>query len=177
MRVSGRENVPMTGPLILACNHVSYMDPLALGTACPRVVHYMAKKELFSIPVLGPLIRSFGAYPVDRNVGAAAAIKRSVEVLRSGGCIGIFPEGTRNVRGDARVHTGVALLASLAGAPVVPAAIVGSGRAARLGAIKVTFGVPMQLPAGRKASREDLAKFTQDVMNAIRALAGEARGN
>ncbi len=176
MRVEGRENVPASGPLIVACNHVSYMDPPALGTACPRPISYMAKKELFDIPFLGAAIRSFGAYPVDRR-GSSAAIKRSVEVLRSGGCIGIFPEGTRNVRGDAEVHIGVAVLASLARAPVVPVAIVGSDRAVRLGAIKVVFGEVMHLPQDRKATRAELSKFTQDVMNAIGSLAGRARGN
>ncbi len=73
------------------------------------------------MPVLGPLIAAVGAYPVDREGSAAAAIKRSVDVLRAGGCIGIFPEGGRNVAGDKEARQGVALLASLGKAPVVPA--------------------------------------------------------
>src|SRR5579872_4463662 len=132
MRVRGAENVPKNGPLIVACNHVSYLDPPALGTACPRRIEYMAKKQLFDIPVLGPLISALGAYPVDREGSAAAGIKRSVEVLRRGGAIGIFPEGTRNLEGSTQARAGVALLASLARAPVVPARIVGTGQAKRL---------------------------------------------
>ena len=170
LRAIGRENVPMNGPLIIACNHISNLDPPLLGSMCPRQIHYMAKKELFEMPILGPLITAVGAYPVDREGSAAAAIRRSVEVLRAGGCIGIFPEGGRNVAGDKEVKTGVALLASLAKAPVVPACIIGSGNANRLTQIKVAFGKPMALPADRKATREDLAKFTDDVMSAIHAL-------
>src|SRR5579864_2900572 len=110
MRVYGAENVPKDGPLIVACNHVSYLDPPVLGTASPRRIEYMAKRQLFEIPVLGSLISAVGAYPVDREGSATAAVKRSVEVLRRGGAIGIFPEGTRNLEGTAEARTGVALL-------------------------------------------------------------------
>lgn len=177
MRVTGTENVPSSGPLIVACNHVSYLDPPALGTACPRQLRYMAKAELFSIPILGPMIASFGAYPVDRRGSTAAAIKRSVEVLHQGGAIGIFPEGTRNLSGEIQPHRGVALLASLGKAAVVPACVSGSRNALRLAPIKVAFGKPMILPAGRRATRDDLSKFTVDVMNEIKALAEMIGGN
>jgi len=177
MRVTGAENVPSSGPLIVACNHVSYLDPPALGTACPRQLRYMAKAELFTVPVLGPMIASFGAYPVDRKGGAAAAIKRSVEVLRQGGAIGIFPEGTRNLSGQIEAHRGVALLASLGNAPVIPACVTGSRNALRLAPIKVAFGKPLVFPAGRRATRDDLAKFTVHVMNEIDTLAETVGGN
>ncbi len=170
MRVFGSENVPKAGPLIVACNHVSYLDPPVLGTACPRRIEYMAKRQLFEIPILGPLISAVGAYPVDREGSASAAIKRSVEVLRRGGAIGIFPEGTRNAAGTVQARTGAALLASLAGAPVTPARVVGTSEAKRLSAIRVYFGPPLALPEGRKASREEMANFTDEVMRAIRAL-------
>lgn len=172
MRVYGRRNVPKTGPLIVACNHLSYLDPPVLGTACPRRIEYMAKRQLFEIPVLGPLISAVGAYPVDREGSAAAAVKRSVEVLRRGGAIGIFPEGTRNLAGTAEVRGGVALLAGLAHCPVVPARVVGTSGARRLQAFRVYFGPPMSLPEGRKASREEMANFTDEVMRAIRTLPG-----
>lgn len=166
----GVENVPRTGPLIVACNHRAFLDPPVMGCFVPRQIYFMAKKELFDIPVLGPAIASVGAYPVDREGSAAAAIKRSVDVLRRGDCIGIFPEGGRNQEGDKAPRQGVALLASLSKAPVLPAAIVGSDRANRFGKIKVAYGKPLSLPAGRKATREDLAKFTDEVMGAIFAL-------
>ena len=176
-RAVGRANVPRTGALIIACNHISLLDPPVMGSFAPRQISYMAKKELFEIPVLGPLISAVGAYPVDRERSAAAAIKRSVEVLHAGGCIGIFPEGGRNTGGDKEVRQGVALLASLSKAPVVPAAIVGSDKLRRFGPIKVAFGEPIALPEGRKATREDLAKFTDEVMSAIRKLETSIGGN
>jgi 1-acyl-sn-glycerol-3-phosphate acyltransferase len=176
-RTYGAENVPMHGPLIVACNHISNLDPPLLGANCPREIRYMAKRELFEMPVLGPLITAVGAYSVDREGSAKAAIKRSVEILQAGGCIGIFPEGGRNVHGDREPRTGVALLASLAKAPVVPAYIGGSANAGRLGQIKVAFGQPLALPGDRKATREDLAKFTNDVMGAIWALRESVDGD
>ena len=177
LRAYGTENVPMSGPLLVACNHVSNLDPPLMGSCCPRQISYMAKKELFEIPILGPAIAAVGAYPVDREGSARAAIKRSLEVLDEGGCVGIFPEGGRNVDGDKEPRTGIALLASLSKAPVVPACIVGSGQANRLHQIKVAFGKPLRLPQDRKATREDLAKFTDDVMAAIGALKESIDGN
>jgi 1-acyl-sn-glycerol-3-phosphate acyltransferase len=172
--VTGTENVPRTGALIVACNHRSYLDPPGMGCFCPRRISYMAKKELFDIPILGPAIRAVGAYPVDRQGSARAAIKQSLEVLKAGGVVGIFPEGTRNRDGSVAPQTGVALLASLAGVPVVPAHIAGSDRASKLAQIKVAFGPPVTLPAGRKATHDDLAKFTADIMSAISALAPDS---
>jgi 1-acyl-sn-glycerol-3-phosphate acyltransferase len=177
VRTYGAQNVPPAGPLIVACNHVSNLDPPLLGANCPRRISYMAKKELFEIPLLGPLITELGAYSVDREGSARAAIKRSLEILEGGGCVGIFPEGGRNVHGDKEPRTGVALLASLAKAPVVPACIVGSGQAGRLAQIKVAFGKSLALPADWKATREDLAKFTDDVMGAIWSLRESIDGN
>lgn len=170
MRVYGGENVPKSGPVIVASNHVSYFDPPVLGTASPRRLSYMAKGQLFRIPVLGPAIAAVGAYPVDREGSATAAIKRSVEVLRAGGAIGIFPEGTRNLQGTTEARGGVALLASLGKAPVVPACLVGTGEAKRLAQFRVIFGKPLSLPADRKATREEMANFTDEVMRAIQAL-------
>jgi 1-acyl-sn-glycerol-3-phosphate acyltransferase len=175
-RVYGIENVPRDGPLIVACNHLSYLDPPAL-CFCPRRISFMAKRELFEIPILGPAIRGVGAYPVDRQGSARAAIKRSLAVLQGGGAVGIFPEGTRNLAGDVRAQTGVALLAVTSGAPVLPACVVGGDRAAKLGKMKVAFGKPLALGADRKATRDDLAKFTKEIMSAIQALAGSIGGN
>lgn len=170
MRVYGAENVPKSGPLIVASNHVSYFDPPVLGTASPRRLSYMAKEQLFRIPVLGSAIAAVGAYPVDREGSATAAIKRSVEVLRAGGAVGIFPEGTRNLQGTTEARGGVALLASLGKAPVVPACLIGTGQAKRLAQFQVVFGKPLSLPADRKATREEMANFTDEVMRAIHEL-------
>ncbi len=174
-KVVGAENIPSSGPLIVACNHVSYMDSVALGVACTRPIAYMAKAELFRIPILGPLILAFEAYPVERDKSATAAIKRSLQVLRRGGAIGIFPQGTRVRDRNAKAHTGVALLALLSGAPVVPATIIGSAQASHLGQIKVAFGTPVTFvtssnEAKERASREELANWTDMIMRRIQTL-------
>jgi 1-acyl-sn-glycerol-3-phosphate acyltransferase len=176
-RVYGTSNVPRGGPLIVACNHVSYYDPPMLGCLCPRPISYMAKKELFAIPVLGWVIRALGAYAVDREGSATAAIKRSLAVLEAGGVVGIFPEGRRNLDGATPPQTGVALLAALGQVPVVPACIRGTDRALRLAQINVAFGTPLEPPAAGKATREDLAKFTAQIMKAIELLAESFGGN
>lgn len=175
-RAYGVENIPRDGPLIFASNHVSYLDPPALCFS-PRRISFMAKKELFEIPLLGPAIRGVGAYPVDRQGSARSAIKQSLAVLQAGGAVGIFPEGTRNLTGDVQPQVGVALLAELSGAPVLPTCVLGGSSARHFSQMKVAFGKPLVLPVGRKATRDDLAKFTQQVMSAIQALAGSIGGN
>jgi 1-acyl-sn-glycerol-3-phosphate acyltransferase len=175
-RVRGVENVPASGPVILACNHRSYLDPPAL-CYCPRRIRFMAKRELFEIPVLAPLIRTLGAYPVDRQGSPQAAIKQSLGVLKAGGTIGIFPEGTRNLDGEADPQLGMALLAAWSSAAVVPTCILGGDRVRKLGRMEIAFGVPMALPSGRKATRDELAKFTDEVMSAIGTLAESFRGD
>ncbi|HVA28406.1 MAG TPA: lysophospholipid acyltransferase family protein [Candidatus Baltobacteraceae bacterium] len=174
LRAFGTENVPRKGPVIIAANHISWLDPPLVGAYCPRRIVYMAKRELFEIPWLGMLIATMGAFPVDREGNARAAIKHSLEILKAGGCLGIFPEGGRNVEGDRQAQTGVALLASLSGAPVVPVAVIGSERAKEHPHIRVVYGKPLALPAGRKATREDLARFTDEIMAAVAHLRATA---
>jgi 1-acyl-sn-glycerol-3-phosphate acyltransferase len=169
-RATGVENVPKDGPLIIACNHLSYLDPPGMGCFAGRRISFMAKRELFDIPILGAAIAGVGAYPVDRKGSARSAIKKSLEVLKTGGAVGIFPEGTRNLSGEVEPQVGAALLASLSKAPVVPACIVGSDRAMKFPKIKVAFGPPLRLPEDRKATHDDLSKFTAEIMSAIRAL-------
>ncbi|TAM86337.1 1-acyl-sn-glycerol-3-phosphate acyltransferase [bacterium] len=172
MRVEGAERVPLEGPLIIACNHVSYFDPPVLGCAAPRRVAYMAKAELFSIPLLGPAIALVRAFPVERGKGDVAAIRTAVKVIERGGCVGIFPEGGRVKKGEDRpAQAGVALLAYLSHARVIPAAILGTNRASRLAKIRVRFGEPMTFrAAGSKATREELAAFSSEVLVRIKAL-------
>jgi 1-acyl-sn-glycerol-3-phosphate acyltransferase len=178
MRVVGAENVPLHGPLIVACNHVAYLDPPLLGAAAPRRISYMAKIELFRIPVLGPLIRALGAFPVDRSKGDVGAIRVSVRTLREGVAVGIFPEGGRNPDGRNQPKTGAALLAQLSGAPVVPAYVSGTSGARFRHPITVAFGKPLYfVKDGQKAPREALSKWTDELMREIAALRESTCGN
>ncbi len=174
VRAIGVDRVPLDGPLIVAANHVSYLDPPALGVCLPRMLYYMAKRELFSVPILGSALRGVGAFPVDRSGNPTSAIRRSVEVLREGKALAIFPEGTRNRTGAAPIQSGVSLLASLGRAPVVPACIVGTDRARDFARITVVFGEPIRDACENGLARSDIEPFAQRVMAAIRALRAEA---
>ena len=176
-RSRGAANVPKSGPLILACNHVSYFDPPSLGVASPRPVAYMAKHELFRIPILGPIITWLGAFPVDRSRGDVAAFKAALGMLKSGACLGIFPEGTRNTDGTVQPQLGVAMLASMSGATVVPAYVSGTNAIKKFSRITVTFGTPLRFDVGRKATREDMAKWTGELMERISALRETSGGH
>lgn len=164
------QNVPPAGPVIVACNHVSYLDPVVLGIGFLRPVTYLAKKQLFRIPVLGPIIAKLGAYPLDREAGGAAAIRAALRALKEGRCIGIFPEGGRNLDGRHEEKGGAALLGALSGAPVVPAAIAGTRQARPFHPIRVIYGEPLIVERKRKADGDDLEKWTVEIMRRIRAL-------
>lgn len=164
------QNVPATGPVIVACNHVSYLDPVVLGIGFLRPVTYLAKKQLFEIPVLGPIIANLGAYPLDRDAGGAAALRAALRALKEGRCIGIFPEGGRNLDGRHEEKGGAALLGALSGAPVVPAAIAGTRHARPFHRVRVIYGEPLLVERKRKADGDDLEKWTAEIMRRIRAL-------
>ena len=164
------QRVPADGPVILACNHVSYFDPVVLGVGVTRPVTYLAKKELFALPLLGPLIVGLGAYSLDREAGGVAAVRAALRALKDGRCIGIFPEGGRNRDGTAQDKGGAALLAALSGAPVVPAAITGTRDPKRFRQIRVVYGEPLRIERQRKADGDDLEKWTSEIMRRVRAL-------
>jgi 1-acyl-sn-glycerol-3-phosphate acyltransferase len=163
-------NVPATGAVIVACNHVSYLDPVVLGIGFTRPVTYLAKKQLFAIPVLGPIIVGLGVYPLDREAGGVAAVRAALRALKEGRCVGIFPEGTRNLTGEVEGKGGAALLGALSGAPVVPAAISGTRHARPFHPIRVIYGEPIIVKRQRKADGDDLEKWTEEIMRRIRAL-------
>ena len=170
-RATGADHVPRSGAVIVACNHISYLDPVLLGVALPRPVTYLAKKELFAIPVLGPIITALGAYPTDRGAGGTAALRAAVRVLKEGRCVGIFPEGTRNLDGSAKEKGGAAMLALLTGALVVPAAVAGTKDAKRLARFQIAFGAPYRVPPDR--SEGGVERATAEIMRQIRDLEAE----
>ena len=174
-RVVGAEKVPKTAPLIVAANHISNFDPPLLGIALPRPVAYMAKKELFAMPVLKQLIPRLHAYPVDREAGGTAALRASLRLLKEGRAVGIFPEGGRNVSGTNEEKAGAAFLAAASGAPVVPAAIVGTRKLKPFGRVTVAFGDPVHVKRNRQSDGGDLEKGAAEIMQRIRALEGGYR--
>jgi len=119
--VLGRDRVPHTGGLIVAPNHCSYWDPLLVGTAVMRELHFLAKEELFRPPVFGPLIRSYNAIPIRRGATDKAGLARAIDVLRAGRALIVFPEGTRARDGELRTaRPGVGMLAVSTGARILP---------------------------------------------------------
>jgi 1-acyl-sn-glycerol-3-phosphate acyltransferase len=150
LRARGQEHLP-EGGFVLAANHTSNFDPWALGIPLlpQRQLRFMAKSELFN-PLLAPILRGGGAFKVRRGEGDVEAVRTAVDLVRDGEIVVMFPEGTRREKGlrkkhVARAHTGAARIALGAGAPLVPAAIKGTDRLARLGPLRVVFGEPLDL--------------------------------
>jgi 1-acyl-sn-glycerol-3-phosphate acyltransferase len=178
-RNSGRERVPPRGGLVVVANHGSHLDPPLLGHTIGRPVAFMAKSELFRVPLLGPLIRALGAYPVVRGGSDREAIRVACERLAEGWAVGVFLDGTR--QSDGRVHEpqpGAALLAARAGVPLLPVAILGSHRALGRGQrlprpsrIHIRIGSLIDPPASRR--RQDVEATTRLAQEQINRLLDE----
>ena len=125
--IKGLENMPPYGPFIVAATHRSYLDPVLVGSFLPRNLYFMGKRELFSIPLLGTLIRALGTFPIDREAARASTFRLALNVLKHGGAVVIFPEGgiVESFNENA-FKAGVGSLASLSGAPILPVVIAGS---------------------------------------------------
>ena len=174
----GRKNIPQKDSFIMVSNHGSLLDPPLLGHALGRNISFMAKAELFKIPVLGFIIRSCGAYPVKRGIVDKNTIKTACKKLSNNNCIGIFIDGTRQK--DGRVNKpkqGAALLAFKNQKILLPVAIVNSHRLIRFkffiplfSKIVIKVGEPIQPP--QSASRDELNSVTVDLKNNINNLIG-----
>ena len=124
IRIRGRENIPKDTTAYMICaNHVCWVDPIIVCAGFRQKIHIMAKKELFKIPILAPLIRALGAYPIDRSGGNTGTIKDTIRMLREGDSVCIFPQGTRR-RGqsisETPLKTGAAMISAKAGVPIIP---------------------------------------------------------
>lgn len=167
LEARGLHRIPVEGPVILASNHISNFDPPTIGVKVPRKVYFMAKEELFKVPVFGPLLRSFGAFPVKRGGVSKEAIKSAITLLKSGNVMGIFPEGSRSNAGAAK--KGAALIAMRSGAAIVPVAIIGEYKPFRK--TIVCYGEPINLTAIIDESSPDvLDQVTEVIMTRIREL-------
>jgi 1-acyl-sn-glycerol-3-phosphate acyltransferase len=177
LRATGRENLPADSGFVLAANHTSNLDPwpLAMPLWPVRQLYFMAKVELFN-PLLAPLLRVGGAFPVKRGERDVEAIETAVRLCREGKAVAMFPEGTRAQKGivkkfEHRPRTGSARIALAAGVPLVPAAISGTDRLLRFPPLKVAYGKPVLLDdlEGR-TPREAAQVATERLMDAIYEL-------
>ncbi len=152
IELSGTERIPSSGPAILVANHESLFDPWILALATPRPVRYMAKSELWQHRTIGAVMESFGAFPVERGAGDAAAMSRAAQLLGEGQVLGLFPQGTSKLRSPRRYHRGAARLALATGAPLVPVTLLGTRGTPwpwRPRSTRVIVGEPIEVEPGR----------------------------
>src|SRR5262245_42905319 len=174
MRRIGTEHLPRRGPLLLACNHRSFLDPFVIGTLTRRPVYYMAKRELFRHRVVAWLLNSLGAFPVDRGAGDEQAIDTARAILARGGCVVLFPEGTRVRPGPlGEPRRGVGRLALQSGAPIAPVAVIGTEdvrRGWRIRPRRVTLrvGRPMLFPTVTEPSPVLARSATERIWACVR---------
>jgi 1-acyl-sn-glycerol-3-phosphate acyltransferase len=174
-RTEGRVSVPTQGGLVVVANHGSHLDPPLLSSAVGRPVAFMAKEELFRVPLLGPLIRACGAYPVARGGGDREALRTACRRLEEGWATGVFLDGTRQADGRvSRPLPGAALLAARTGRPLLPVAIINSHRALgpggrfKLVPVHVRIGTPIPPPASTR--RADLDAVTEACQGQINRM-------
>jgi 1-acyl-sn-glycerol-3-phosphate acyltransferase len=180
-RVYNPERVPVSGPVILAANHASYIDPPLVGAGLHRSINYLARKSLFRFPIMGQVLHSWSAVPVDRDGGGAAGLKAILDRLHAGGGIILFPEGTRSCDGKLQpARSGVGLTVIKSDAPVVPVRVFGTfeayGRHMRFPRpcpIAVKYGRPMDFTnlraEAKTCSKARLKEIYQEVADEIMA--------
>jgi 1-acyl-sn-glycerol-3-phosphate acyltransferase len=186
MQRIGREHLPKSGPLLLASNHRSFMDPFVIGMLVRRPVYYMAKRELFEKRWQAWLLNALGAFPVDRGTGDAAAMDTARAILDRGDCVVVFPEGTRTRRGPlGEPKRGIGRLALETGAPVAPVAVFGTehvrrGWRIRPRKIRVRAGRPLWFPTTGNSSPPLAAAVTERIWACVSLqwewLGGERAG-
>jgi 1-acyl-sn-glycerol-3-phosphate acyltransferase len=169
LEVYGKERVPRDGGVVIAANHFSWIDPVVLGVASPRVVYYMAKIEAHRVPGLGAFIRSFGCFPVRRGESDREAVGTMRRIVANGDALGLFVEGTRQRSGvPGEVQPGAAMVGLQENAPILPVAIHGS-QTWKVGSrqpVSIAWGEPMVfdgLPKGGKGYKEASALLQAEI--------------
>jgi len=180
LHITGRENIPKEGGVIIASNHLSYLDIPLLGYSIGRRADYMGKRELFNIPIISSLFRTLGGFPIDRDKLDRTALKDAVKRLKSGRVIVVYPEGTRSRDSILQPgKPGVGIIVKMSGAKVVPAAIQGTDRAMPIGAwlirpakVTVKFGKPLDFNNLAKSGneKEGVEMITKTIMESISTL-------
>ena len=180
-RVFNPERVPLTGPVILASNHASFLDPPLVGSGLHRGINYLARESLFRYPGVGWLLRKWNSVPVDRDGGGAAGLKAILDRLLAGGAIILFPEGTRTKDGSLQpARSGIGLTAIKSSAVVVPVRVFGTYEAygrhikiPRPHQVSVKYGRPMMFEKlraeAKTCTKARLKEIYQEVANEIMA--------
>ncbi len=186
-KVTGLRNVPQSGPVIIASNHLSFSDSIFMPLVVPRKVTFLAKSEYFTSPGIKGFIKkitfiALGQVPVDRSGGrrSEAALLTGLDLLSEGACIGIYPEGTRSPDGKLyRGRTGIARMAIESGAAIVPVAMFNTAEIQPTGQVvpkvrrvEMIFGEPLYF-AGDTSDLKVLREITDEIMNAIQELSGQ----
>ena len=183
-KVIGRENIPKKGGVLVCANHVSYIDPPALGAGTTRQLHFMAKLELFQIPIIGLFIKGLGAFPVKRGTADRGALKKAVEYLQAGKAVAMFPEGQRSLEGELLpAEPGVGMIVLRSKAPVIPVALVNTEKLLpphssffKCSNVKVIYGKPIQLDdLYEQSGREAVEEVGKRIMAAIGEMLEEHR--
>jgi len=182
LKVEGLENLPATGPVIVAANHVSNWDPIVIAIALNRPIHFMGKVQLFKYRPLAMFFRSLHAFPVRAGMPDRAAIRHALKVLESGQVLGIFPEGRRNRSGELLAEPGVVLIALRSGASIVPVACLGTQYQLPWGwgrPLRVHIGEPYCLlnSLGRTSRISDMEEPSRELMDKIRQLYDQSLAN
>lgn len=175
-KIDGLEKMPKSGPVILVSNHASYFDPPLLGACMNRPVAFMAKEELFKVPLLSQGIKLYGAYPVKRNSGDLAAIRSAITALEQGWAAGIFLEGTRTP--DGRIHQpklGAAMIAAKTQAPLLPVSLWGTEKILSTKSkfplpVSVTIRVGELIPPPSSTKRQQLETVTEKCATIVNSL-------
>jgi len=176
MRVTGTENLPAGGPVLVACNHRSNLDPFFLGSATPRMIHFMAKAELWSFKPLGWALERLGTFAVKRGEADRQAVKQALAYLEAGAVVGLFPEGRRQRELPlGEIRAGVSLFSLREGVVTVPAVIRGTDRIVRnhllfLPRVHVIFGAPLEIPVHEAPRSERATVTTQRLIDALQGL-------
>lgn len=165
-KVYGKQNLPKEGGYIIACTHNGYVDIFNLGVSLmPRQIHFMAKKQLFDITVLGPLIKRLNAFPVDRDNPGPSVIKIPRQLIKEGKVVGIFPSGTRSTE-NVELKQGAITIAQLSKAQIVPAAYVGPrnlGEVFKRQKGYLIYGKPFTVAGGKEARDESTDYLEQEL--------------
>jgi 1-acyl-sn-glycerol-3-phosphate acyltransferase len=148
-RVIGKENLPSEGGVLLCTNHIHNFDPIVVGITSPRPIHFMAKEELFTVPILGKIMPLINAFPVKRGLSDRGALRKGLGILKEGNVLGLFPEGTRSKTGElGEGLAGAGFFALRSNAHIVPCAIIGPYKPFKR--LKVVYGKPIDIEEYRK---------------------------